>query len=236
LDGTWFRAFDFDRWDYWGSNADAGWGVWCVETGWVQGWIVTVLSLRQLDTTLWDLATERPLGDHLEKNLQQLLPADELKACEPAHPHAAIDRPITLANKPNHGPDVQVLVDGAQSDDAKTGRWWLTFHDADLDVTVDLGEPIKIQTVAGHFLQQTKIGIFLPKQIEIAVSDDGRSFRTAATVTPKTSKDEPGPLVETIGADKLDLVARYARVRAGKVGPPGRGWLFVDEILVNPKK
>ncbi|NLY00085.1 MAG: hypothetical protein GXY83_28635 [Rhodopirellula sp.] len=78
LDGTWFRAFEFDRWDYWASNADLGWGAWCVETGWVQGWIVTVLSLRQLDTTLWDLTTRRPLTRHLEKNLQQLMPEVEI--------------------------------------------------------------------------------------------------------------------------------------------------------------
>jgi hypothetical protein len=72
LDGTWFRAFDFRRWDYWGSNADAGWGAWCVETGWVQGWIVTTLALRQLHTTLWDLTTQRPLAGHLGKNLKLL--------------------------------------------------------------------------------------------------------------------------------------------------------------------
>jgi hypothetical protein len=72
LDGTWFRGFDFGRWDYWASNADAGWGAWSVETGWVQGWIVTTLALRQLHTTLWDLAVQRPLGQHLEKNLKLL--------------------------------------------------------------------------------------------------------------------------------------------------------------------
>lgn len=77
LDGTWFRAFDFGRWDYWASNADLGWGAWCVETGWVQGWIVTTLALRQLHTTLWDLGAQRPLGVHLETNLKQLLPEDE---------------------------------------------------------------------------------------------------------------------------------------------------------------
>ena len=74
LDGTWFRAFDFDRWEYWGSNADAGWGAWCVETGWVQGWLVTTFALRQLDTTLWDLVIKRPLDVYLKKNVQQLLP------------------------------------------------------------------------------------------------------------------------------------------------------------------
>ncbi|WP_405063281.1 hypothetical protein OG474_17045 [Kribbella sp. NBC_01505] len=34
LDGTWQRAFDFDSWEYYGSNADLGWGPYCVETGW----------------------------------------------------------------------------------------------------------------------------------------------------------------------------------------------------------
>ncbi|GAA0574067.1 hypothetical protein HPO96_16975 [Kribbella sandramycini] len=34
LDGTWQRAFDFDAWEYFGSNADVGWGPYCVETGW----------------------------------------------------------------------------------------------------------------------------------------------------------------------------------------------------------
>ena len=45
LDGAWFRAFDFKRWEHWGANADAGWGVWCVETGWTQGWITTALAM-----------------------------------------------------------------------------------------------------------------------------------------------------------------------------------------------
>lgn len=34
LDGTWQRAFDFEAWEYFGSNADIGWGPYCVETGW----------------------------------------------------------------------------------------------------------------------------------------------------------------------------------------------------------
>ena len=55
LDGGWFRAFDFNRWEYWASNADAGWGAWSIETGWTQGWIVGALGLRQMNTSLWDL-------------------------------------------------------------------------------------------------------------------------------------------------------------------------------------
>lgn len=66
LHGAWFRAFDFQRWEHWASNADAGWGAWSVETGWTQGWIVAVLALRQMETSLWDLTAQIRLDKHLE--------------------------------------------------------------------------------------------------------------------------------------------------------------------------
>lgn len=46
LDGAWLRSFDYDKWEYWGSAADSGWSAWCVETGWVNAWISTVLMLE----------------------------------------------------------------------------------------------------------------------------------------------------------------------------------------------
>ena len=33
LNGVWMRSFDYEKWEYWGSSADLGWGPWCVETG-----------------------------------------------------------------------------------------------------------------------------------------------------------------------------------------------------------
>jgi hypothetical protein len=55
VDGAWFRAFDYGRWDYFASAADAGWGPWNAETGWGLAWINAVLALRQLKTNVWDL-------------------------------------------------------------------------------------------------------------------------------------------------------------------------------------
>lgn len=61
LDGGWFRSFDFERWAYWGSSGDAGWGAWCLELGWAPAWCATALSLRERGTTLWDeLGKVRP--------------------------------------------------------------------------------------------------------------------------------------------------------------------------------
>lgn len=52
LDGAWFRAFDFAKWEYWGSDGDAGWGAWTTEVGWTHSWITATLALRQLQTSL----------------------------------------------------------------------------------------------------------------------------------------------------------------------------------------
>ena len=80
LDGAFFRAFDYKKWEAWASgaislvvlvfrllslvfrlfslvfsDADIGWGAWSVESGWSQSWITITLGMRQLNTTLWDL-------------------------------------------------------------------------------------------------------------------------------------------------------------------------------------
>jgi hypothetical protein len=70
LDGGWFRAFDFGTWDYWASGSDWGWGPWSIETGWTQSWITSVLAMRNLHASLWELTGRSDLG----ADLKQLLP------------------------------------------------------------------------------------------------------------------------------------------------------------------
>jgi len=55
VDGAWFRAFNYKNWDYWASNADAGWGAQSTLTGWIQSWIVTTLALMEKETSYWDI-------------------------------------------------------------------------------------------------------------------------------------------------------------------------------------
>jgi hypothetical protein len=73
LDGGWFRAFDTVQWDYWGSNADAGWGAWAIEVGWTQGWISTVLALRELGLNLWDLTRGSAVAQYWPKYRELML-------------------------------------------------------------------------------------------------------------------------------------------------------------------
>jgi len=66
LDGAWFRAFDFGRWDYWSSSADIGWGAWCVEAGWGPAWIAAVMGMRVNETSVWEMTKSSAIEAKLD--------------------------------------------------------------------------------------------------------------------------------------------------------------------------
>jgi hypothetical protein len=67
VDGTWFRAFDYRRWDYWSSSGDLGWGAWCAEAGWGPAWNGMVLGLRLQKRSLWDMTASSQIARQLDR-------------------------------------------------------------------------------------------------------------------------------------------------------------------------
>ncbi|MCB0688775.1 MAG: hypothetical protein KDC53_19695, partial [Saprospiraceae bacterium] len=74
LNGCWFRAFDYNAWEYYGSNADHGWGAWGTLTGWTQSFITTTLALRQAKKCYWDMTRDLKLREHMDKAWSKMLP------------------------------------------------------------------------------------------------------------------------------------------------------------------
>ena len=64
IHGGWMRAFDYEKFEHWGSNADAGWGAWAIESGWTQGWITSILSLREMNTSIWQLTKKSDINKY----------------------------------------------------------------------------------------------------------------------------------------------------------------------------
>jgi hypothetical protein len=62
LNGAWFRAFDYGKWDYWASNSDAGWGAWCTLSGWIQSWIVTTQAQIMENQSFWELTKKSSIA------------------------------------------------------------------------------------------------------------------------------------------------------------------------------
>ncbi|WP_286850758.1 hypothetical protein [Proteiniphilum sp. UBA5480] len=73
IHGGWMRAFDFEKFEHWGSNADAGWGAWAIESGCSQGWITSILALREMDTSIWDLTGKLTINDIYPAMKQEML-------------------------------------------------------------------------------------------------------------------------------------------------------------------
>ncbi|CAL1517175.1 hypothetical protein [Chitinophaga sp. MM2321] len=72
LDGAWFRAFEYNRWEYWASNADAGWGAWGTLTGWTQSWIVATQVLTADQQNFWDLTKQSTVKENMAPVIKQL--------------------------------------------------------------------------------------------------------------------------------------------------------------------
>ena len=69
----------------------------------------------------------------------------------------------------------------------------------------------------------------LPQSVTVLVSNDGKNFSKVATVVHK--QDNRPTHKKTLSADIADVKARYVRFVATTNGQ----WLFVDQVLVNPK-
>lgn len=73
LDGAWFRAFDYQRWEYWASNADAGWGAWGTLTGWTQSWIVATQILTLQGQSYWEQTKDTDVKKFFPAAVAQML-------------------------------------------------------------------------------------------------------------------------------------------------------------------
>jgi hypothetical protein len=79
LDGTWYRGFDYTKWDYWGSDGDAGWGVWSNEIGWTHSWITATLAIREMKTSFWELSSGSKVNRKFNYYRKMMLPDNILQ-------------------------------------------------------------------------------------------------------------------------------------------------------------
>lgn len=59
LHGGWARSFDYQAGEYYGSNADHGWGPYIMESGWTNAIIIAALALHELNFPLSNLLPAR---------------------------------------------------------------------------------------------------------------------------------------------------------------------------------
>jgi alpha-L-fucosidase len=150
---------------------------------------------------------------------------------------------IRLKNPPSptyYANGAKSLLDNVRgTSDYLDGRW-LGFEQDDLEAVVDLQTRQSISRVVVGCLQTQVSWIFYPREIEVAVSDNGTDFTTAGKLNIGEPKQDDNPEMKDFTVSFETTQARYVRVKASNVGtcPPwhygagGKAWIFSDEIIV----
>ncbi|MGI4865827.1 MAG: glycoside hydrolase family 20 protein [Janthinobacterium lividum] len=157
--------------------------------------------------------------------------------------HKAFAVPVRLAHAPRKsyaGPSGPLtLVDGLHGSLDHHDGQWLGWQGDDLIATLDLRKPTSISTVKSAFLQQTDAKILLPTSLEVAISKDGRTYKTVYA-TPVAPSAQSAATISEVKADFKKTKARFVRVTArnaqatlaaASIQEP-QIWLFADELVV----
>ncbi len=136
--------------------------------------------------------------------------------------------PIYSGKYPAAG--VGSLTDGLRGGWNYGDHRWQGWCDTDVSLTVDLEQVQPVRRIAADFMQGFYADIWMPRTVEISVSDDGAEYRTLAEVAhdiPVEFKQDCYETFEWTG----ETQARYVRIKALSNGRPG-GWIFTDELIV----
>ena len=133
------------------------------------------------------------------------------------------------------------LIDGLHGgSDYRTGMWQGWWGE-NMEVTLDCGNKNTFTSVGAGFLQDVRSWIWMPKQLEVYVSNDGKNFTLLTTINNLvSSSDYNSKEIQNLTAEVQLTTARYVKFKAINFGTipnwhPGKGgntWVFCDEIWI----
>jgi putative alpha-1,2-mannosidase len=142
-----------------------------------------------------------------------------------------------LRNYPAQGDET--LINGLRG----TENWrlgnWQGYQGTDLEAIIDMGQVKPVKQVTLGALQDSKAWIVFPKNVQVLVSNDGKSFKEAATIDNKVDIKDLNIQVQNFTAS-LNTSARYIKVIAKQYGKlpewheskGNQSYIFADEIVV----
>lgn len=155
-------------------------------------------------------------------------------------PNIKIELKTKYANQYNAGGD-NALIDGiVGARDFRTGTWQ-GYWNEDVEAIVDLGKIKSISSIETSFLRDQRSWIFLPTDVEIHVSMDGKKFRKIKDWKAPKPFNTDEVVIESVKTNEK-IKTRYVKLVAKKLGKlpewhlgyphDGRSWIFVDEIQI----
>jgi len=151
---------------------------------------------------------------------------------------------IELLNPPAekyYGNGSASLFDGIRGSSDFNDKAWLGFHGNDMIATLKMEKPEPMNHVRIRFLKNEGSWIFLPDEIEVLASVDGKQYIVIGKLTSDQIRGRSKRGINTISlkvpTNKSNFIKIIARNQgtcpAGHPGEGEKAWLFADEILIN---
>ncbi len=171
----------------------------------------------------------------------------KLKENSPAMPlifHLAIGKPVKYFSDYSYrypAAGKEALTDGLRGSVNHRDGLWQGYMGNNLDLVIDLGKEMPVNTVQMNFLQNQRSWIFLPVVVEYSLSSDGKKYHSFNEVPNKISPKEEKAIIQPFNFQFMENTkARYIRVKAKNLGVcpswhEGAGqecWMFTDEVVV----
>ncbi|MEH6536275.1 MAG: family 20 glycosylhydrolase [Psychroserpens sp.] len=150
--------------------------------------------------------------------------------------HKAVGKTITINKTPHNsysGSGPQGLINGVSGSDSRFGdKEWLGFWGEDIEITIDLGEDTKINSIETRFHNGNGQWIYAPEVIEFGFSSHGIDSKVEIQNSEKTIVDIV--IKANVNTRYIYLkIPNYGIIPDGKQGAGQKAWTFIDEIIIN---
>lgn len=154
--------------------------------------------------------------------------------------HSGKNKRVSLLTQPSskYNNIAQSLTDGLKASANYNDYSWMGYEGNDMEVVIDLEDEKSIESIEASFLSDQNAWIFLPAEVEILSSRDGKIYTSNGTMKFSTEKRE---LEIKELKFNLNKKARYIKIKAKNIekcpewhtGAGQKAWIFVDEIVIN---
>ncbi len=149
--------------------------------------------------------------------------------------HKAVGKQIALNVKPNkayQGSGKEGFINGISGSSKRHGdKEWLGFWGDDVEITIDLGEKTKVNSIATRFYNGQGQWIYAPKKIKIVMDNEENKIFSISNTNDLLVNFNASFKTKT-QIIKLKII-NFGIIPEGKQGAGHKAWLFIDEIIVN---
>ncbi|MBP6433000.1 MAG: GH92 family glycosyl hydrolase, partial [Ferruginibacter sp.] len=132
------------------------------------------------------------------------------------------------------------LIDGISGDINWRKGNWQGYQNVDMDVVISLNKLTAVSQVQLGCLQDIGAWIIYPKEIQIATSVDGKTFKTVYTTKNSLSQNDVPVSTHNFMAAFKKIKATYIKITAKQygtlpawhLGAGGQSHIFVDEVII----